>query len=908
MDPLTSIDSRRQDYNKNQSLKLANYRFQKKYDLLLEGLLEEYENSKNEKRLIGQLYSAIDLAEFYTYGFINYKKSLELYNEAEALSKRIKASGHTDDLNSEGIITYYQASGRYAVPLKFDFQKISTRISFGRKRINRIYQHQGRGKSNDSDLPTITSLVTDNYAYAIQVDRDVLSPDYFDQFEERLTNETRAYFKHRYKLPKSDHEYYINFNILRGLTSVFDFSALPTAQIKTISNYIEKVKTSKIEDSDKLQLAYLDFAEVLCLTELEEYEKAISVFNDFERQIRNINKEIDDYIEYLKASKNKAIADATAKTVGYMAITIISMGHAMGSGGGFYINMTPAGVMDFAGSVSTIQRQLSFTGESAYSKKWNILLNIDDQLQLFRSVGKSFHKTGDLDKSIRYNKEAVNIITNLRSTITTERGRISFAGFRDEIYSYLIEDLFHTQKYTEAFYYAENSRARSLVDLLGSKADLSFGNRDKDDYVNKIRNLQVCRDRLKEITSISDQQVTYIQGLETELEREYDSHRDRGIKTVDPDVILVAKTKKRKETVPKEQFNELMSLITVNNLDHQQIQNILPKDTTLVEYFVAGSGIFAWIIDKNSFFSINLGVKPEELMNRIKIFIQKIKSRENQNSKELEKSSREIYAALFKPLEDHITNKSVYLICHNFLHSLPFDVLFTGNAYLVEKYAFSYLPSSSVIQFLEPIDTTKMNLLALGNPESTGSLQLSDLPGAEQEARYISALFSNKKLFIRDKATETNFRKESPSFNITHIASHGFFDEKDALNSKIILAADNQNDGQLTAKELYGISRVSDLLILSACETARAEISKGNDLLGLMRGFFFSGASSLVASLWKVDDIATLKMMERFYKHMLLENKPPMIALQNAKRDMIRSNQYRTPFYWASFNLYGLGI
>ena len=169
-------------------------------------------------------------------------------------------------------------------------------------------------------------------------------------------------------------------------------------------------------------------------------------------------------------------------------------------------------------------------------------------------------------------------------------------------------------------------------------------------------------------------------------------------------------------------------------------------------------------------------------------------------------------------------------------------------------------------------------------------------------------MFSNKKVFIKDKATETNFRQESSSFNITHIACHGLFDEQDPLNSKLFLSADEWNDGRVTVKELYEFSKVSDLIVLSACETARAEIGKGDELLGLMRGIFFSGASSLVASLWSVDDIGTLKMMESFYNHMIKENLQPLTALQKAKRDMIESKGFNSPYFWAAFNLYGLGI
>ncbi len=906
LDPLANSDSRLRNPNKNNSLTLASYRAQKKYDLLLKGLKEEYERNKKDGMPIGQLYSNIDLAEFYTYGFINYKKSLELYEEADDLNRRIRESGHTEDKKGREIITYFQASGRYAVPIKYDFNKISDRIAVGHKRISRIFQYRTKVGDDDCELPAITKLVTDDYAFTIQVERDLLNPECFDRFNEKLTRETRESFRQRYKLPQSGHEYYISFNILRGLASVFDFSSLSPSQIRNISTLIDKTRASTLEERNELQDAYLDFVEVLCLTELREHKKALAAFEDFRWKIDKINKELDDHLEYLKNSRNEAIAKATTKTVGFTALTIFTMGLAMASGGGFYINMTGAGLLDFAGSVAGIQRQLTFAGESAYSKSWNTLLNMDDQLQLFRAAGKLYHMTGNFEQSIMFNREAVNIITNLRSTVTTEKGRVSFAGFRDEIYAYLIEDLFRTGKYSEAFYYAENSRARSLVDLLGSKADISFG--DRDTYAKKMKEIQLYRDRLRGTIGISDQQIEYINGLEGELDKELHVDRGRGLKITNNIDIKKEVTRQDRERDTEIRYDELMTLITVKNLNLQEIQSTLPEDSTLVEYFVADERIYAWVLDKNNFYPIVLPVDHKSLKGEIQRFTQGIKTGKHGEQAALQVKAKVIYEKLFQPLEGHILNKSVYLVCHDFLHFLPFDALFTGSEYLAEKYFFSYLPSSSVMRFLKPIDTSQKGLLVLGNPELSSTLNLPALPGAELEAVRISALFPNKKVFIRDKATETNFRNESSSFSITHIASHGLFDEQDALNSKLFLSPDDQNDGQVTAKELYGFSKVSDLTVLSACETARAEIGKGDELLGLLRGFFFSGASSVVASLWSVDDIGTLKMMESFYTHLIKENISPLAALQKAKRDMIESREFKSPYFWAAFNLYGLGI
>jgi CHAT domain-containing protein len=95
---------------------------------------------------------------------------------------------------------------------------------------------------------------------------------------------------------------------------------------------------------------------------------------------------------------------------------------------------------------------------------------------------------------------------------------------------------------------------------------------------------------------------------------------------------------------------------------------------------------------------------------------------------------------------------------------------------------------------------------------------------------------------------------------------------------------------------------------LSACETGISEVETGDELLGFIRGFFFAGTSNLVASLWKVDDIATQKLMSQFYTHLTSKDMSLAQALQHAKIDMINSGEYKHPFYWAPFNLYGIGL
>jgi CHAT domain-containing protein len=93
----------------------------------------------------------------------------------------------------------------------------------------------------------------------------------------------------------------------------------------------------------------------------------------------------------------------------------------------------------------------------------------------------------------------------------------------------------------------------------------------------------------------------------------------------------------------------------------------------------------------------------------------------------------------------------------------------------------------------------------------------------------------------------------------------------------------------------------ADLVTLSACETALGRIDSGDDVIGLTRGFFYAGASSIISSLWEVDDAATYQMMTDFYR--ALDKRGKAEALLTAQRAV--KAKYPHPYYWAAFQLAG---
>ncbi len=93
-------------------------------------------------------------------------------------------------------------------------------------------------------------------------------------------------------------------------------------------------------------------------------------------------------------------------------------------------------------------------------------------------------------------------------------------------------------------------------------------------------------------------------------------------------------------------------------------------------------------------------------------------------------------------------------------------------------------------------------------------------------------------------------------------------------------------------------------MTLSACQTALGKLVTGEGMVGLTQAFFFAGASSVVASLWNVNDEATARFMSLFYGH-LGDGLSRAEALRLARVDLRRDERYRHPYYWAPYILLG---
>jgi len=154
---------------------------------------------------------------------------------------------------------------------------------------------------------------------------------------------------------------------------------------------------------------------------------------------------------------------------------------------------------------------------------------------------------------------------------------------------------------------------------------------------------------------------------------------------------------------------------------------------------------------------------------------------------------------------------------------------------------------------------------------------------------------------VGEHATLEQLRAEAPGRGYLHLAAHGAV-RLDIPNSSYIELA----DGLLHPLDVQTLPlQECRLVVLSACETGRGRTAGGDDQVGLVRAFGLAGARAVLATLWRVDDVASIVLMELFYER-LAAGATPASALSAAQRAFSAGaggDALRSPYYWASYQL-----
>jgi CHAT domain-containing protein len=363
-------------------------------------------------------------------------------------------------------------------------------------------------------------------------------------------------------------------------------------------------------------------------------------------------------------------------------------------------------------------------------------------------------------------------------------------------------------------------------------------------------------------------------------------------------------------------FPDVAELFETTTTDIEKLKTSIPSETIIVQPVLltnvrnVPNTLAIFILTKGKLSVVKKAIDPTEFDRLITQYLKQVKDDRDANYTQ---TAGKLYDILIRPVEDKINKlspKQVSVITTGKLRYLPFETLYDSKTdqFLIQKYPVNYLTRLSTRSLQQTVER-KASILALGNPVPVKPYALN---GAEEEVNRITETLPGSQSYIRNQATLDTFKTQAPRFRFLHLATHGCFqpegccldqstcqkpDKVDLPPNTILFA--NRQFFNIADAALLGFNN-TELLTLSACQTAQETNSNGEGIAGVAYIFERAGAKAVMASLWSTEDKATEQLMIQFYEN-LKQGMTKGEALRQAKLKQID----RHPFYWSPFILIG---
>ena len=279
---------------------------------------------------------------------------------------------------------------------------------------------------------------------------------------------------------------------------------------------------------------------------------------------------------------------------------------------------------------------------------------------------------------------------------------------------------------------------------------------------------------------------------------------------------------------------------------------------------------------------------------------------------------RELYDVVIAPISHLIKDEELILVPDGSSFLIPYAALLDQNSrYLSETLRIRLAPSLTSLRLLAecPEDRhSTSGVLLVGDPwietvrlksgEKQKLKRYPQLPGAEKEVKMIGHILNVEPLTGKN-ATKEQVLSRLNSVSLVHIAAHGSAERGEILLSPNLSSSKppEEKDFLLTMTDVLDAKLNAKLVVLSCCHSGRGKI-KAESVVGIARGFLGAGARSVIASLWAINDKATLTFMGHFYEH-LVKGQSASKSLHEAMKMMRESGDFNAAIYWAPFMLIG---
>ncbi len=575
-----------------------------------------------------------------------------------------------------------------------------------------------------------------------------------------------------------------------------------------------------------------------------------------------------------------------------------------------------------------------------------------NQAAVYYALGKLELKHQNLDTAEGYLRHSVDVTENMRRIPTSSDLTAAFSARVYERYVKYIECLMrqHEQHPTRgfavrAFETSELARARSLSELLRTMQTTLAPGLDPQ---------LAAREKLlrQSLRAKEDYRVTLLS---------QEKYPRTELAELNDEVARLEADYQQVTAAIRAHYPAFAQVTQPLGWDLQRIKEQVVADdqTVLLEYVLGTEESYVWVVTRDDIRNYHLPAQADINAAAEKVYKALATRPGNNTTDEVTPAAQELGRMVLSPVAAELNKHRVIVVADGVLNYIPFQVLPISplsNEPLVTGHEISNAPSATILGELrqeaaQRQPATKM-LAAFGNPmfasdsaqrpdaglgdqlaavqplatarwhqaerdiELTGDsfapANLRRLFYAKRELANLRDMTAGSESFVAEEFDATRGRligMDLTQYAILHIATHGLLDPEHPEHSGLVLSTIDSRgraqNGFVGLQDVYSLRAPVNLVVLSACRTGLGKDVRGEGLLGLTRGFMYAGATSVVASLWKVDDEATAELMKQFYANLLQKGMTPVAALSAAQNRIRQMPTWHAPYYWAAFTLQG---
>jgi CHAT domain-containing protein/Tfp pilus assembly protein PilF len=588
-----------------------------------------------------------------------------------------------------------------------------------------------------------------------------------------------------------------------------------------------------------------------------------------------------------------------------------------------------------------------------YGQALALFRTVGDRLQegiALGSIGAAEEAQGRRAEAVRRLREALEVFERMREALGgLAEDKAGFLRSRLGFYHFYVNlQLKHSQP-GEAFLWAQKTKARALLDLMQEgKVEISQALTENERGEERRLKLELARRNQAWVQAalrpgVDEAQLAPLKQQLTQAETELQNFTEQ---------LYI-------------RYPHLVRKRAAGTASLQEIGQVLAEDTALLEYVILQAQnvdrLILFCVTMEAGKPVLHAYPIEQSREALAELADDFRSACADPQKNYRVKARDLYTLLVAPAARQVAGRKRLLICPDGpLWGFPFQALVlesqtVGNPnpqsairnpqFLIEQFEIAYAYSATAAQaaFRAKTDLRRPKatgtLLALANPEFGGEARFTDrrgeekrpifaearqifadarrdvfmgggikpLPGTQREADALKAQFPDAAIRTGSSAQEGTAKQEAARYRYLHFATHGIFNDAAPLMSSVVLAQPEKGsveDGFLTAREVFDWNLGAEMVVLSACDTARGEKRPGEGVVGLTWALFVAGSPTQVLSQWAVSDDSTAELMKQFYGE-LKQGAAKGAALRTASLVLLKDGRHGHPYYWAPFILIG---